>query len=138
MDFRRKMSTHSKMTEEDETPALSQEGSETAGAENDEEVLIKQQIEEAVVYRDWIDNPLEEVVSMRKLKGWRADLKVYDGEMKLYSRSEEVTPKQVLVAVYEYTSKGHAMFDVAALRLINDESASNSKRSSCLKLYSEY
>ena len=43
------MSTHSRKSEEDETPALSQEGSETAGAGNNEEVLIKQQIEEAVV-----------------------------------------------------------------------------------------
>ena len=132
------MSTQSRKTEEDLTPVLSEQSTEAPGTGNDEEALIKLQIEETLVYKDWIDNPTQETVSTRTLRSWRSDLKIYDGDMKQYARSEEATPKQVLDAVYNYASKAHAIFDVAALKLINDESASNSERQSCQKLYSEY
>ena len=133
------MATHSKKNEENSTPVLSEESTEAPeDGTGQEEALMKLQIEEALFYKDWVDNPTKEVVSTRTLRSWRLDLKSYDGEMKQYARSDEATAKQVLDAFYNYASKAHIIFDEAALKLINDQNASNSERQSCQKLYAEY
>ena len=106
------MATHSKQTEENPTPVLSEESTESPeDGTGQEEALMKLQIEEALVYKDWVDNPTKEVVSTRTLRSWRLDLKSYDGEMKQYARSDEATAKQVLDAFYNYASKAHIIFD---------------------------
>ena len=130
------MSTHQ---EEDVIPLQSDGNSETpAAVTHENDTLIKMQIEEALVHKEWIDNPTQEAVSTRTLRGWRADLKYYDGEMKMYAKSEEAPAAPVLDALYNYALKGHALFNDASLKLINDEGAANSERQSCQKLYSEY